>query len=167
MTKDGSLERYSRQMRFHGIGEEGQRRLQQARVTLCGCGALGTVLANALVRAGVGHVRLIDRDFIEMSNLQRQVLFDEHDVPFSPIQNAEQVLADPQLAALRQMQEIPLGAEHEASIPRLPISLSLTPPSVAGPPPALGEHGRAILSEAGYSPAEIEQLACDGVCKLP
>jgi adenylyltransferase/sulfurtransferase len=75
-----SLDRYSRQMRFHGIGEEGQRRLLHSRVTLCGCGALGTVLANALVRAGVGHLRLIDRDFIEPSNLQRQVLFDEHDV---------------------------------------------------------------------------------------
>jgi adenylyltransferase/sulfurtransferase len=79
-VSDGSLERYSRQIRFPGIGEDGQRRLLQARVTLCGCGALGTVLANALVRAGVGHLRLIDRDFIEMSNLQRQVLFDEHDV---------------------------------------------------------------------------------------
>src|SRR5207302_6296390 len=71
---------YSRQMRFHGIGEAGQGRLLESRVTLCGCGALGTVLANALVRAGVGHLRLIDRDFIETSNLQRQVLFDEHDV---------------------------------------------------------------------------------------
>jgi adenylyltransferase/sulfurtransferase len=80
MTADGSLERYSRQMRFYGIGEEGQRRLANSHVTLCGCGALGTVLANALVRAGVGHLRLIDRDFIETSNLQRQVLFDEHDV---------------------------------------------------------------------------------------
>ena len=50
---------------FHGIGEAGQRRLLDSRVTLCGCGALGTVLANALVRAGVGHVRIIDRDFIE------------------------------------------------------------------------------------------------------
>src|SRR6476646_9438248 len=77
---DPTLERYSRQMRFYGIGEEGQRRLQQAHVTLCGCGALGTVLANVLVRAGVGHLRLIDRDFIETTNLQRQVLFDEHDV---------------------------------------------------------------------------------------
>src|SRR5215469_6298878 len=67
-------------MRFYGIGEAGQRRLLDARVTLCGCGALGTVLANALVRAGVGHLRLVDRDFIETSNLQRQVLFDEHDV---------------------------------------------------------------------------------------
>jgi adenylyltransferase/sulfurtransferase len=75
-----SLERYSRQMRFFGIGEEGQRRLVQSHVTLCGCGALGTVLANALVRAGVGHLRLVDRDFIETHNLQRQVLFDEHDV---------------------------------------------------------------------------------------
>src|ERR687885_1063003 len=75
-----SLERYSRQMRFYGIGEEGQRRLLRSRVTLCGCGALGTVLANVLVRAGVGHLRLVDRDFIETSNLQRQVLFDEQDV---------------------------------------------------------------------------------------
>src|SRR6266478_7545560 len=80
MSKDPSLERYSRQMRFAGIGEAGQRKLLESRVTLCGCGALGTVLANALVRAGVGHLRLIDRDFIETSNLQRQVLFDEHDV---------------------------------------------------------------------------------------
>ena len=79
-TTDPALDRYSRQIRFHGLGEDGQRRLLEARVTLCGCGALGTVLANALVRAGVGHVRLIDRDFIETSNLQRQVLFDEHDV---------------------------------------------------------------------------------------
>src|SRR5437763_13698085 len=75
-----SLGRYSRQMRFYGIAEAGQRKLVDARVTLCGCGALGTVLANALVRAGVGHLRLIDRDFIETHNLQRQVLFDEHDV---------------------------------------------------------------------------------------
>lgn len=80
MTVDAALDRYSRQMRFYGIGEEGQRRLLASRVTLCGCGALGTVLANALVRAGVGHLRLVDRDFIETSNLQRQVLFDEHDV---------------------------------------------------------------------------------------
>jgi adenylyltransferase/sulfurtransferase len=75
-----SLERYSRQMRFYGIAEVGQRLLADAHVTLCGCGALGTVLANALVRAGVGHLRLVDRDFIETHNLQRQVLFDEHDV---------------------------------------------------------------------------------------
>src|SRR5258705_4749825 len=75
-----SLERYSRQMRFYGVKEEGQKRLAESHVTLCGCGALGTVLANALVRAGVGHVRIVDRDFIETHNLQRQILFDEHDV---------------------------------------------------------------------------------------
>lgn len=77
---DVSLERYSRQIRFPGMGEAGQRRLLESHVTLCGCGALGTVLANALVRAGVGHVRIVDRDFIETHNLQRQILFDEHDV---------------------------------------------------------------------------------------
>jgi adenylyltransferase/sulfurtransferase len=74
------LDRYSRQIRFHGLGEEGQKRLMASRVTLCGCGALGTVLANHLVRAGVGSVRVIDRDFIETHNLQRQILFDEQDV---------------------------------------------------------------------------------------
>src|SRR5580765_6648795 len=80
MSVDPALERYSRQMRFYGIGEQGQRQLLRSKVTLCGCGALGTVIANALVRAGVGHLRLVDRDFIETHNLQRQVLFDEHDV---------------------------------------------------------------------------------------
>src|SRR5213592_4513881 len=75
-----SLERYSRQMRFGGIGEAGQRKLVESHVTLCGCGALGTVLANVLVRAGVGFIRVVDRDFVEPSNLQRQVLFDESDV---------------------------------------------------------------------------------------
>lgn len=80
MSKDPALERYSRQMRFGGIGEKGQRKLLDSRVTLCGCGALGTVMANALVRAGIGHVRIIDRDFIETHNLQRQVLFDEADI---------------------------------------------------------------------------------------
>src|SRR5436190_5627159 len=80
MSIDPSLERYSRQMRFGGILEKGQRKLLDSRVTLCGCGALGTVIANSLVRAGVGFVRIIDRDFIESHNLQRQVLFDESDI---------------------------------------------------------------------------------------
>jgi adenylyltransferase/sulfurtransferase len=74
------LERYSRQMRFYGVGEAGQKKMLASRVALCGCGALGTVLANVLVRAGVGFLRVIDRDFVETSNLQRQVLFDENDV---------------------------------------------------------------------------------------
>lgn len=75
-----SLERYSRQMRFVGIGTDGQQRIREAKVLLCGCGALGTVLADTLVRAGVGLLRIVDRDFVELTNLQRQVLFDERDV---------------------------------------------------------------------------------------
>jgi molybdopterin-synthase adenylyltransferase len=74
------IERYSRQVRFPALGEAGQRKLMASKVTICGCGALGTVLANHLVRAGVGHVRLVDRDFIETHNLQRQILYDEQDV---------------------------------------------------------------------------------------
>jgi adenylyltransferase/sulfurtransferase len=81
MTLDfQSPERYSRQVRVPGIGKAGQERIGKSRVTVCGCGALGTVLANHLVRAGVGFVRIVDRDFVEVSNLQRQVLFDESDV---------------------------------------------------------------------------------------
>jgi molybdopterin-synthase adenylyltransferase len=71
--------RYSRQMRFPSLGEEGQRRLSQSRALLCGCGALGSTIANLLVRAGVSDLRIVDRDFVELSNLQRQVLFDEDD----------------------------------------------------------------------------------------
>lgn len=74
------LDRYSRQVRFAGIGPKGQAALGQSRALLCGCGALGTVIAETLVRAGVGFLRIIDRDFVETSNLQRQVLFDERDV---------------------------------------------------------------------------------------
>ena len=80
MNTENPLERYSRQMRVPGIGKAGQQKIMNARVTLCGVGALGTVLANTLVRAGVGFVRVVDRDFVEPSNLQRQVLFDESDV---------------------------------------------------------------------------------------
>jgi adenylyltransferase/sulfurtransferase len=75
-----SLDRYSRQIRFPPLGEAGQRALAASRVAVCGCGALGTVLANHLARAGVGAIRIIDRDFIETHNLQRQILFDEADV---------------------------------------------------------------------------------------
>jgi molybdopterin/thiamine biosynthesis adenylyltransferase len=72
-------ERYSRQILFDGIGEEGQERLLQSSAVLVGCGALGSALANLLVRAGLGKLRIIDRDFVEPSNLQRQTLFEEAD----------------------------------------------------------------------------------------
>ncbi|MGB7925685.1 MAG: ThiF family adenylyltransferase [Pyrinomonadaceae bacterium] len=72
-------ERYSRQILFDGIGAEGQRRLLEARAVMIGCGALGTAQAEALARAGVGHLRIVDRDFVEASNLQRQTMFTEQD----------------------------------------------------------------------------------------
>lgn len=81
MTGDApQLDRYVRQMRYPPLGETGQRKLANSRVLLCGCGALGSVLANTLARAGVGFLRLVDRDFLELNNLQRQVLYDEDDV---------------------------------------------------------------------------------------
>lgn len=73
------FEKYSRQILFAGIGEEGQERLLQSSAALVGCGALGTVVANLLVRAGIGKLRIVDRDFVESSNLQRQTLFEESD----------------------------------------------------------------------------------------
>jgi len=72
-------ERYSRQILFAPLGEEGQKRLLESRAVVIGCGALGTVLAGLLVRAGVGRLRIVDRDFVELSNLQRQTLFEESD----------------------------------------------------------------------------------------
>jgi len=72
-------ERYSRQTLFAGIGEEGQRRLLASSAVIVGCGAIGAATAGLLVRAGVGRVRVLDRDFVEPSNLQRQTLFDEAD----------------------------------------------------------------------------------------
>ncbi len=74
------IDRYSRQIMFPGIGEKGQRKLSSSYVVIIGCGALGTLIATSLVRAGVGKVRIIDRDFIEYHNLQRQVLFNEDDI---------------------------------------------------------------------------------------
>lgn len=74
-----ALDRYSRQILFQGIGEAGQKRLLASSVVLVGCGAIGTAAANLIVRAGVGRVSVIDRDFVEPSNLQRQTLFDEQD----------------------------------------------------------------------------------------
>ena len=72
-------ERYSRQILFNGIGKEGQERLLSARVAIVGCGALGSSQAEALARAGVGRLRIVDRDFVEFSNLQRQTMFTESD----------------------------------------------------------------------------------------
>lgn len=72
-------ERYSRQILFHKISREGQRRLISARVLIIGCGALGSAQAESLARAGAGTIRIVDRDFVEASNLQRQTMFTERD----------------------------------------------------------------------------------------
>src|SRR5260221_11498787 len=76
----GAGERYARQTLFFGIGGAGQERLGRARGLIVGCGATGSVLANNLARARVGHLRLADRDYVEGNNLQRQVLYEEEDV---------------------------------------------------------------------------------------
>jgi molybdopterin/thiamine biosynthesis adenylyltransferase len=109
------LERYSRQIRFPGIGAAGQQRLLDARVAVVGCGALGSFQAGALARAGVGFLRIIDRDYVELSNLQRQWLFDECDV--------EQALPKA-IAAARKIAAINSDIEAE------PVVADLTPSNV-------------------------------------
>ncbi|MDM8526837.1 ThiF family adenylyltransferase [Anaerolineales bacterium HSG24] len=74
------MSRYLRQTLFPGIGESGQQKLLSAHVVIIGCGATGTVIANHLARAGIGQLTIVDRDFIELNNLQRQLLFDEQDL---------------------------------------------------------------------------------------
>ena len=80
MAADKNLARYLRQTIFPGIGKAGQEKLLASKAVVIGCGANGTVLANHLARAGVGRLTVVDRDFIELNNLQRQLLFDEQDL---------------------------------------------------------------------------------------
>jgi adenylyltransferase/sulfurtransferase len=100
-------ERYSRQILFAGIGEAGQARLLASSAVLVGCGALGTAAANLLVRAGLGRLRIVDRDFVEASNLQRQTLFTESDA-LEALPKA--------VAAERRLREINSGVKVEGII---------------------------------------------------
>src|SRR6202522_1093690 len=100
-------EKYSRQILFAGIGAEGQEKLLGASVVLAGCGALGTVTANLLVRAGIGRLRIIDRDFVEPSNLQRQTLFEESDA---------QASLPKAIAAERRLRAVNSGVEIEGCV---------------------------------------------------
>ncbi len=75
-------DRYSRQILLRDIQHDGQEKLARGHVVIIGCGALGTTIANNLVRSGIGHIRVVDRDIVELNNLQRQNLFDESDVGF-------------------------------------------------------------------------------------
>lgn len=102
-----SLTRYVRQTIFPPLGEAGQQRLAEATVVMVGCGATGTALSNLLARAGVGRLRIIDRDFIELNNLQRQTLFDEDDIAAN-LPKAE--------AAARKLRRINRDIEIEAVV---------------------------------------------------
>lgn len=108
-------DRYSRQILFPGIGEQGQQCLLDARVAVIGCGALGSFQAGALARAGVGYLRIVDRDYVELSNLQRQWLFDQCDV--------DQALPKA-VAAARKIAAINSGISVE------PMVADLTPSNV-------------------------------------
>ena len=100
-------ERYSRQILFAGIGAGGQERIRAARVVIIGCGALGSAQAEGLARAGVGRLRLVDRDFVEESNLQRQMLYAERDA---------QERLPKAIAAARRIREINSDVETEAEV---------------------------------------------------
>ena len=106
MTAD-QQERYSRQIRLEQIGDEGQQRLLESRAVIVGCGALGSFHAAALARAGVGEIVIIDRDYVEASNLQRQWLFDEQDAAEAMPKAA---------AAVRQIAKINSDVRAEAHI---------------------------------------------------
>lgn len=101
------LERYSRQILFDGIGEQGQRRLLDSRAVVIGCGALGAVHVETLARAGVGRLRLVDRDLVELSNLHRQILYTEEDAA-AGIPKA--------VAAARRVREINSDVEVEGIV---------------------------------------------------
>jgi adenylyltransferase/sulfurtransferase len=107
------MDRYSRQTAFAGVGSEGQKRIQAASAVVVGCGALGSVAAEMLARAGVGRLRLVDRDVLELHNLQRQSLFTEEDVRLA-LPKAE--------AARRRLVEINSSIEVEAVVADLNAS---------------------------------------------
>lgn len=118
------------------------------------------------------------RNTVELDRLISEVLgrhgvawwadvLDKHDIAFDPVQTPEQVMSDPQLAALHQLQDIEIPGAESARIPRLPMDLSETPAVIQGRPPMLGEHTRAILREASFADADIEELLRSGVCEVP
>jgi len=102
-----SLSRYSRQIRFPDLGVQGQQQLSESTALLVGCGALGSMIASTLCRAGVGTLRIVDRDFLELSNLQRQFLFSEKDVE-SGLPKA--------IAAKQRLEQINSGVRIEAHV---------------------------------------------------
>jgi molybdopterin/thiamine biosynthesis adenylyltransferase len=108
-------DRYSRQVLFPGIGREGQQRLARGRVAIVGCGATGACVSGLLARAGVGHLTIIDRDYVEPSNLQRQSLFDEADAAES---------LPKAVAAARKI------AAFNSEVHTTPVAADLTPENI-------------------------------------
>lgn len=100
-------ERYARQVAFHGVGKAGQEKLAQGRVLILGCGGLGSTAASLLARAGIGYLKLVDRDFLELNNLQRQILYEEHDVK-EGLPKA--------IAAQRRVQQINTTIQSDAAV---------------------------------------------------
>jgi len=92
-------------------------------------------------------------------------ILDQHDIACDPVQTPDQVIADPQVTAMGQLESVELAGEGRALLARLPIGFSLTPAAIQGPPPVVGQHTRTILREAGYAGAEIEDLIRSGVCE--
>ncbi|MGD0619251.1 MAG: ThiF family adenylyltransferase [Bryobacteraceae bacterium] len=109
----GASDRYSRQILFPGVGRQGHQRILDASVAIVGCGALGSFQAAALARAGTGRIRIVDRDYVELSNLQRQWLFDECDAA-EGLPKAE--------AARRQIARINAGVQVQAEVADLTAS---------------------------------------------
>ncbi len=107
MTDSLDMSRYAKQILFEKIGEQGQRHLCDAKAILIGCGALGSLLASTLVRAGLGSLRICDRDYIDQDNLQRQILFDEDDIAAN-LPKAE--------AAVRKLRRINSSVRVEACV---------------------------------------------------
>ena len=111
------MDRYAKQINFSPFGIEGQLKLAKARVLLVGVGALGSHSATSLVRAGIGHLSLVDRDIVELSNLQRQLLFDEKDAAEGRTKA---------LAAVERLQQINSNCELRAIVEDLSgLTLSL------------------------------------------
>ncbi|NLO26965.1 MAG: thiazole biosynthesis adenylyltransferase ThiF [Actinobacteria bacterium] len=124
MGSDGGFERYSRQMLLPQIGRTGQQKLAAARIGVIGCGALGSVIASHLVRAGVGLLRIVDKDYLEMHNLQRQIVFTEEDVARG-LHKAEAAAAYLRKVNSRVMVESVVAAVDVGNLPVLADDLDL------------------------------------------
>ena len=119
-------------------------------------------------RDRVCHTPELDRSISEILSTHPvshwTAVLDRRDIACDPVQAPDQVMTDRQVQALCQLESIELAGQGSALVPKLPLELSLTPAAIQGPPPAVGQHTRAILQEAGYADTEIEDLLRAGAC---